>query len=384
MTAGEVHLERCIRDLKETYAGVDVVASSPIVPFRETIVDPPKTDMVNEELNEDNKVIEEDCMEEKLVTMQTPNKQCSVSILAIPLPNEAIVLIEEQKDLLKAYTSGDGHGGNLTSESLLIFKEFQNKLDAIFNLNHHEELHNSANQILAYGPRKTGPNIMINKSGNCSFKYETSLENGFQLACLAGPLCEEPLMGCAFVLTDLNLDESSEEINTNDIYGPLSGQIVSVVKESCRKAFQARPQRLMAAMYSCDIAVKADVLGKMYAVLNKRQGKIVNENMIEGSSMFTVTAHLPVIESFDFAAEIRKQTSGLAMPQLVFSHWEIIDMDPFWIPQTEEEILHYGEKADYENPALRYMNEIRKRKGLAIDEKIVEFAEKQRTLTRSK
>ena len=100
--------------------------------------------------------------------------------------------------------------------------------------------------------------------------------------------------------------------------------------------------------------------------------------------MFTVTAHLPVIESFDFAAEIRKQTSGLAMPQLVFSHWEVIDVDPFWIPQTAEEILHYGEKADYENPARRYMNDIRKKKGLAIDEKIVEFAEKQRTLTRSK
>jgi len=34
--------------------------------------------------------------------------------------------------------------------------------------------------------------------------------------------------------------------------------------------------------------------------------------------------------------------------------------------------------------ALVYMNEIRKKKGLAIDEKIVEFAEKQRTITRNK
>ena len=140
----------------------------------------------------------------------------------------------------------------------------------------------------------------------------------------------------------------------------------------------------MAAMYSCDIAVKADVLGKMYAVLGKRHGKIVQETMIEGSSMFKVTANLPVIESFDFAAEIRKQTSGLAMPQLVFSHWEVVDLDPFWIPQTEEEILHFGDKADYENHARKYMNEVRKKKGLAIDEKIVEFAEKQRTLTKSK
>ena len=72
------------------------------------------------------------------------------------------------------------------------------------------------------------------------------------------------------------------------------------------------------------------------------------------------------------------------MPQLVFSHWEVIDVDPFWEPQTEEEILHFGDKADSENRARRYMNDVRKRKGLAIDEKLVEFAEKQRTLTRSK
>jgi hypothetical protein len=29
----------------------------PVVPFRETIVEPPETDMVNEELNEENKLV---------------------------------------------------------------------------------------------------------------------------------------------------------------------------------------------------------------------------------------------------------------------------------------------------------------------------------------
>jgi translation elongation factor EF-G len=42
---------------------------------------------------------------------------------------------------------------------------------------------------------------------------------------------------------------------TSGTYGPLSGQIMSTVKEACRRAFQARPQRLAAAMYSCDIQV---------------------------------------------------------------------------------------------------------------------------------
>lgn len=54
------------------------------------------------------------------------------------------------------------------------------------------------------------------------------------------------------------------------------------------------------------------------------------------------------------------------------------------MPTTEEEYLHFGEKADSENQARKYMNAVRKRKGLYVEEKIVEHAEKQRTLSRNK
>lgn len=63
---------------------------------------------------------------------------------------------------------------------------------------------------------------------------------------------------------------------------------------------------------------------------------------------------------------------------------QVIANDPFWVPSTEEELLHFGEKADSENVARRYMNAVRKRKGLRVDEKIVEHAEKQRTLKKNK
>ena len=72
-------------------------------------------------------------------------------------------------------------------------------------------------------------------------KYLSSLINGFQLATLAGPLCEEPLSGCSFICLEFNVDETLE---SDESYGPLSGQIVSIVKEGCRRAFQAHPQRL--------------------------------------------------------------------------------------------------------------------------------------------
>lgn len=52
----------------------------------------------------------------------------------------------------------------------------------------------------------------------------------------------------------------------------------------------------------------------------------------------------------------------------------------FGVLTTEEEYTHFGEKADSENQARKYMNSVRRRKGLYVEEKTVEHAEKQRTL----
>eukprot|EP00092_Neocalanus_flemingeri_P025078 GFUD01027194.1.p1 GENE.GFUD01027194.1~~GFUD01027194.1.p1 ORF type:complete len:1021 (+),score=381.10 GFUD01027194.1:451-3513(+) len=384
VTAGEVHLQRCLADLTEEYAGCQVTVSDPIVPFRETIVIPPETDMVNE-------VIQEEKPEEELVVMETPNKQCMVKIRAVPLPAKLARLLEDQGDLIKAMARQKGELTNKTMEEVVKLKK------EVFNLlDKDERLQGTGDKIWSLGPKRCGPNLLINMTDFSSSEVwpggqvardntdtrtdmESSLVQGFQLATMAGPLCEEQMMGLAFIVEGWEVKEAGEAG-----WGPLSGQIVSLVKDCCRRAFLAKPVRLMTAMYVCNIAVKAEVLGKMFTVLHRRRGQVVKEELIEGSSTFTVTAHIPVIESMNFGAELRKQTSGMAMPQLVFSHWEVVDIDPSWEPSTEEELLHFGEKADSENPALRYMNDIRKRKGLKIDEKLVEFAEKQRTLTKSK
>lgn len=161
----------------------------------------------------------------------------------------------------------------------------------------------------------------------------------------------------------------------------------------------------------------ADVLGKVYGVVAKRRGRIVAEEMKEGTSFFSVSALLPVVESFGFAdgtwtlflseillmcrsIDIRTRTSGAASPQLIFSgyllifilllfshsysyvSYELLDLDPFWVPTTVEELEDLGEKADRSNIAKGYMDAVRDRKGMFVDRKIVEFAEKQRTLKR--
>lgn len=97
-----------------------------------------------------------------------------------------------------------------------------------------------------------------------------------------------------------------------------------------------------------------------------------------------------VVESFGFAEELRVKTSGSATsPQMMFSHWEVLDIDPFFKPLTEEEREELGEATTVNedsniNIARKYIDVVRKRKGLAVERKIVAHAEKQRTLSRKK
>lgn len=54
VTAGEIHLQRCVDDLQERYAGVPIKTSDPIVPFRETIIPRPTVDRLNEAIEGEN------------------------------------------------------------------------------------------------------------------------------------------------------------------------------------------------------------------------------------------------------------------------------------------------------------------------------------------
>lgn len=462
VAAGEVHLQRCLDDLKERFAKIQIRVSEPIVPFRETVVLPPKVDMVNEEISEINKTLahytqrlpafmmkeiqtfsdiitkRDETDENNEITMSkgeaielrkttklkekaglieayTANKQYCMCLHAKPLPSEVLACFEENLELLKvvhrvsseaSFEDRQAVINSLTSETKQGVKKFYNELNTIFE-NSGKLWRKAVDKIWAVGPKGSFTNILFNnvagyerssvwfglieieeeerKTLNVR-EYDNNIVSGFQLAVQAGPMCEEPMMGVAFFANEWKMMEQHpiQEATSSQNYGPLSGQYISSFREGCRRAVMAQPMRLMAAMYTCDIQATTEVLGKMYGVLGKREGRILSEDLKEGSDIFDIKAELPVAESFGFAEEIRKKTSGLASPQLVFNRWQVIDVDPFWIPTTEEEYELYGEKADSENQALKYVNKVRKRKGLYVEEKTVEHAAKQRTLKRNK
>ncbi|RWS09586.1 elongation factor Tu GTP-binding domain-containing protein 1-like protein [Dinothrombium tinctorium] len=284
-TTGEIHLEKCIEDLQERFAKVPLNVSSPIVPFKETIVPPPKIDMVNEKIGESNVCrADAETNVNKEVTLMTPNKKLRVTIKAVPLPPEVTKLLESSEELLKILTNFRRAKANqmvtLSNETVQKLMNLKVQLSSLFQ----DEFWTPdlVDKILSFGPKHCGSNILLNLIENFkrpslwnfesqSFsdsysEYENYLLNGFQIATLAGPMCEEPMTGVCFVLKEWTM---SEEVKTteSDPYGPFTGQIISTVKECCRKAFQAQPQRLVAAMYSCSIEVTSEVLG-MFPLFN--------------------------------------------------------------------------------------------------------------------
>jgi ribosome assembly protein 1 len=286
ITAGEVHLQRCLRDLRESYAKIEINASQPIVPFRETIVAP------LEPIDNDSA---------GRVQVNTSGKRFSMRLRAVSLPEEVTSLLEKHVDIIRTMSQTRCVNSLETTaiedevnEKLILqlqskISKLYDELDQAFQKSDWKD--NAVDKILSFGPRRCGPNVLINYSPialpnpwkrnvpetiveRSTLDCLSSVINGFQLATLAGPLCEEPLFGVAFILEDLSImlnhpsiplsngDDNNDGSNLQQQYGSLTGQIMSVVKDGCRRAFMNQPQRLMAAMYTCSIQVSGEVVGK--------------------------------------------------------------------------------------------------------------------------
>ena len=171
-----------------------------------------------------------------------------------------------------------------------------------------------------------------------------------------------------------------------DSHGPFNGQVMALMQQQCRRALEKGAPHLVEPLYLCDVRVPDSTLGATCAVLGRKRAKITRQESRQGTHIFAVQAYLPVAESFGFALEMMKKTSGAASCQLAFSHWELLNQDPNWEPTTEDEIEEFGDNvgARGSNRARELVDAVRRRKGLHVEERLVEHADKQRTLSRKK
>ncbi|CAN8097365.1 unnamed protein product [Discula destructiva] len=421
LTAGELHLERCLTDLRERFARCEIQAGEPIVPYKETIVraeemKPP----ANKELGRGG------------VVGVTSSKQVTLTLKVRPLPAEVTEFLGKNAGAIKhlyakkaaSDRAKDGSANTTTSEQAsddgsldedtdileakcLSVEDFTKQLKTVLETGKgRDPLKNIIDNIAGFGPRRTGPNLLIDatKEGCLPRTFDAGeshtnspeaneklagrhlsdkITYAFQLATSQGPLCHEPVQGIAVFIEDVAITADGDDVSARGSLAQLTGEVIKTVQQSIHKGFLDWSPRLMLAMYSCEIQASTEVLGRVYDVLTRRRGRVLAEAMNEGTPFFTIQSLVPVAESFGFADDMRKRTSGAAQPQLIFAGFEILDEDPLWVPFTEEEMEDLGEFGDKENVAKRYMDKVRRKKGMLVEGRTVAVnAEKQKTLKR--
>lgn len=174
LTAGELHLERCLTDLKERFANCEIEVGEPIVPYRETIVRAEEMKpAANKELGRGT------------VIAVTPSKQVSVRLRVMPLPTEVTnFLIKNSAAVQKSYAqrqaeekskqgtstvedsdSEDVDDAALDTARALSPPEFKKQLqDLLAKAGHQDIWANAVDRISAFGPRRVGPNILVDNT----------------------------------------------------------------------------------------------------------------------------------------------------------------------------------------------------------------------------
>ncbi|KAK9474817.1 P-loop containing nucleoside triphosphate hydrolase protein [Dipodascopsis tothii] len=413
VTAGELHLERCLKDLRERFAGIDISCSEPLVPYRESIVRA-SGDVMGPPRGADAG------LPRGTSIFRIADDRVAVRLTVRPLPAAVTDLLLKHKRTLQTLAGGAAAADDPAdaddvglADRVLTTDELRAALADAFKTDTRYDWKDAVDRICAFGPKNVGPNVLVDATAQHSLRplvgdarkrtpFDESVATAFQLATAAGPLCAEPVQGVAVVLESVaraavaaDDDEetaarvaaaAADTTPVDDIVAAhdprVSGQALSHTREAFRAGFLDWSPRILLAMYSCEIQAQSEVLGRVYTVIAQRRGRVLSEEMKEGTPFFVVRAQLPVVESFGFAEDIRKRSSGAASPQLIFAGFEMLDEDPFWVPTTEEELEELGEFAERENVAKRYMDAVRRRKGIFVDEKLVKNAEKQRTMKR--
>jgi ribosome assembly protein 1 len=179
LTAGELHLERCLKDLRERFAKCEIQAGEPIVPYRETIVNavdmpPPR---------------EKDLPRGTVVGVTSSN-QVTVRLSVRPLPvevteylnkntapirrfyaerskqNEANVESGDAEHTKDADTADDDAGPERVAITL---QDFKKGLRNAFDENEEDKdlWKNVIQEITAFGPKRVGPNILVDATDTC-------------------------------------------------------------------------------------------------------------------------------------------------------------------------------------------------------------------------
>jgi elongation factor 2 len=287
---GELHVEICLKDLREEYAQCDFIMSDPVVSYKETV----------------GSESAQTCL------AKSPNKHNRIYLVAEPMDEELGKLMENGG---KCGSKGDA------KERVKILKEQFKWPD------------DEARKIWCWGPETDGPNVVVDKTVAVQYLLEIKehVASAFQWITKEGPLCEENMRCIRFNLVDVTMHADSIHRG--------AGQIAPPMRRCAFAAEMTGSPTLQEPFFLVEITCPQEAMSGVYSCMNLRRGCIFEENPREGTPLLQVKAYLPVAESFGFVAALRQQTSGQAFPQCVFDHWENIPGDAMVAGKVQDLVL---------------------------------------------
>lgn len=277
--AGELHLEICLKDLENEYAGVPIRKSDPIVTYKETVLSKSS----------------QTCL------AKSGNKHNRIYLTAEPLSEEFCEDVDNEKL-------------NLNMDKRQMVKYLHET--------HNFEL-SEARKIWCFGPNQFGPNMLVDMTKGVQSLPDVTdtICAGFQWGCDEGVLAQEPLRGVRFNIEDLEYHRDPAHRK-----GP---QIMPAVRRAMMSSVLTAKPGLLEPVYLVEIRCPDKAVGAVYNLLNKKRGTIFDEQLITGTTLYNMKGYLPVNESNGFTTELRQATSGSAFPQCSFHHWQLLPGDPF-------------------------------------------------------
>lgn len=269
VTAGDVHLAKCLEDLTNKFINFQINVSKPMVSLRETIIGTDK----RIDLKDPSGCID----------IYVPEFGLQAQVKAVALPETISNFIKLNFDLLRIIEEHeqqtDSSTGSKTKEKIFqneytrnLIMKLKEQLTNVFR-NASQVWSDLSSKIWSISKTKNAINLLINVTEDYNTNifdildekdersnFDHCFVNGFEMCCRAGPICEEPLVSCAFFINSYTVDSNNTSPSESGVHAVAN--ITLAIKTGLREAFEKQQQRLMEPIFTTDIQVNTFILGE--------------------------------------------------------------------------------------------------------------------------
>ena len=260
---GTLHLEIALTWIAK--AGIEVVASKPIILYRETVT-----------------------KRGKVFEGKSPNRHNRIYIQVEPLEEEIIQLIRKGE----------------------LFNEMDRKQIARILRDHGWDA-DMARNVWMIDPKG---NIFVDMTKGAQYLQESKalIIAGFQDVMERGPLAEEAMRGVKAILVNVELHEDPVHRGY--------AQIVPATRRTLYASILSADPILLEPVLKIEAKVPPDLMGAVTSVITSKRGKILN--ITQQEYITVVSGEIPAAETFDLSEAMRSATMGKAFWATEFSAWK--------------------------------------------------------------